>query len=357
MNVTINCNISLSKKLRSLFKDGETKVTLVCDGISDGRGSARLVIMSEDTIIIPTDFVGKETSIMLTPVETEISQNNEEISVGNIFSGQGNNNDEGFAGRLAVTNVPMDNKKISTAIKSKQQIEREIPKQFEVTKNPAFKKFVSTVEELLTEARRASESKNSNIDLDSITDKRQKAISFELKEKAEAMDKTAFIVNDKCASLAINDLGINLMLNIPYDLSNISAKRILLSRELLSAIKQGYVRIITPNEVGGFHKKIKEIESYGLKTYGKVEEAEKAIEERLEGGDVNDTGMTMELDPNDFDKPSEQEILASQVGQPVFSGTTTLSGGIRKTMHGNTQSINNKPSMSSNPNLKPIRKK
>ena len=361
MNITINCNISLSKKLRSLFKDGETKVTLICDSVTDGKGSARLVIISEDTILVPNDFVGKETSIMLTPVEIEINQDNEEISVGNIFSATSNGTNEGFVSRLAATNAPTDNKKIATAIKPRQQIEREIPKPFEVTRDPNFKKYISTVEELMIEARMASESKNSNVNLDAISDKRQRAIAIELKEKAEAIDKRAYIVNDKCASLAINDLGISLLLNIPYDLSNISAKRILESKELQSSLRNGLVRIISPNEVSSFHKKIKEVESFGLKTYSNPEEAERAIGQR----NVNDDGMAIDIDNdlelgNDLDEPSEQEELATHVGRPVLSGTTTLSGGIRRSTHGSSGSraLNrtNNPT-NTNPNLRTIRKK
>jgi hypothetical protein len=349
------CNVSLSKKLRSLVKDGETKITLVCNNVVDGRGEAKLVIISEDTILIPNDFINKETSIMLTPVDSEIENTGGE-SVGSIFSGEGGESG-GFVGRLAVTDAPNE-KKVATSIKSKDQINKEAPKQFGISlNNPSYQKFVSTVEELLAEAKRASETKNSKINLDSITNTRQKALAMELKEKEEAIDKRAFIVNDKCASLTINDLGINLGLNIPFDLSNISAKRILLSRELISAFKSGLIKIVSPDDVPNYHKKLKENESHELKTFSNKDAAERDIENRYESRDGDDSGMIIELGGGDLDGPSEQEKLASEVGKPVLSGTTTLSGGVRKSVHGGGSSnLSNRPPSSPGLQNKAIRK-
>jgi hypothetical protein len=348
------CNVSLSKKLRSLVKDGETKITLVCNNLVDGKGEAKLVIVSEDTILIPNDFINKETSIMLTPVDSNIENTGGE-SVGSIFSGEGGESG-GFVGRLAVTEAPVNEKKVATAIKSKDQINREAPKQFGTSlNNPSYQKFVSTVEELLAEAKKASETKNSKINLDTITNIRQKALAMELKEKEEAIDKKAFIVNDKCASLTINDLGISLELNIPFDLSNISAKRILLSRELISSFKSGLIKIISPDDVPNYHKKLKESESYGLKTFSNKDAAERDIENGYEN--ANDSGMVMDLGESDLDGPSEQEKLASEVGRPVLSGTTTLSGGVRKSVHGGGSSnLSNRPPSSPGLQNKVIKK-
>ena len=73
MSITLNCNVSLSKKLRALMGD-MGHITLVVNQVVAGKGQGKLVVgienesgqYSPDTL---DALLGSETSIMLTPIE------------------------------------------------------------------------------------------------------------------------------------------------------------------------------------------------------------------------------------------------------------------------------------------------
>jgi hypothetical protein len=332
MDITIKCQLSLSKKLRALIQEGEVRVTMVAPSITDGRGEANLVISSDKAMnkSLP-DFLGKETSIILVPIDiSDVTVEHE--SVGTIFTKNVPKKATAKPVRTAIDKIatyetPEDGEE-GYAIKTEEEIEEETPPPMKITKTPAFRNYIDSLE-LLDKATKDALGKTSDIDLSKIQDRRKLAEAMEIKEKAEAIDVDAYIVNDKCANLAINDLGINLVLNMPFNLANISAKRIMGSRELKSMFRAGLVKFIRPDEVQKY-----------------VAQAERAIEKptlevyssRYEAGDSmeNNEGMKMErmdMDLQDLEQPTEEEILLTNLtSRPVIPNRM---GGTTKSVHGN----------------------
>ena len=330
MDITIKCNLSLSKKLRALIPEGETRITLVASSITDGRGEAKLVISSDKNLnkSLP-DFLGKETSIMLVPIEMEdITMDNN--SVGTIFTKSSHKNVSKpdkirtVVNKMAAEEPPEIGEE-GYAFKTKEEIGEEIPKVFEETKNPSFKEYVDSLEALDIAVKKAR-NKMSAINPENIQDPRKRAEAIELKEKSEAIDVNAFIVNDKCAVLAINDLGINLSLNAPYNLANISAKRIWGSRDLKAMFDANLVKFIQPNEIDSYVKMAEEaFEKPTLEVFD-IRGAEKHSEESGMGVEK------MEIDVDDYG-PTEQENLLTNL-TPLPTAQTR--GGVTKSIHGNT---------------------
>ena len=68
MNVSLNCKISLSKKLRLLLgKEGT--ITLTTSILIDGKGMGKLSLMSEEDNDKCFQLDTTETSIMITPTD------------------------------------------------------------------------------------------------------------------------------------------------------------------------------------------------------------------------------------------------------------------------------------------------
>lgn len=339
MDITIKCQLSLSKKLRALIQEGETRVSLVASSITDGRGEATLRISSDKKINTVSDFIGKETSIMLVPLEMQnVSVNNDAVS--SIFSKAPKSpkpttpvGKRPSVERMAVVEPPEDDGDEAWSVKTQEEIQEEIPEAFEETKQPAFKRYINTMAELDL-AIKAAKNKSSDIDIDSIQDARKRAEAIELKERSEAIDVDAFIVNDKCANLAINDLGINLVLNAPYNLANISAKRILCSRELKAMFNQGLVKFIKPEEINSYVKRAERaIENPTLEVFSSPEEAG----EHMERSGMNVERMDMSID--DLARPSDTEMILTN----LTSRPAVKSGGVTKTVHGNTSARPTRP--------------
>jgi hypothetical protein len=102
------------------------------------------------------------------------------------------------------------------------------------------------------------------------------AVAMEQKEKEEAIDIPAYVVQESCRSLTINDLNISLTLNVPYDLSNISAHRIASSIELKKLIKNGTVKFVRPEELEDYVDRAEEAfstDDRGLQTYSNIGDA------------------------------------------------------------------------------------
>lgn len=323
MDITITCNVSLSKKLRSIMGDGEGRVVFVMDSIIQGAGEGSLLISGENlNSNAAQQILEKETSIQFTPmaVKNEIPSVH---SVSNIFS-SGDIQKGGV--RTAVDKIaattPPEKGEASHSIKGAEEIE--VPEPFPEYKNPQFRSFVSSFEELMM-AVKAAQGKESEIDVDSIENPREKAVAIEAKEKAEAIDMAAYVVNDTCKSVTINDLDISLGLNIPFDLSNISAKRVAASGDLKAMIRANVIKFIKPEEVVKYMKKTQseEIEKYGLEAYGSAEEAERAIGQIPEAEQID-------IKVNDS-SPNEQEQLSGLVN---LTGSPSSSNGITITSHG-----------------------
>jgi hypothetical protein len=286
MNITVKCNVSLSKKIRALSKNN-TKCTLVTGTLENGVGEGELSISVDDDANMG-DIFNKETSIMIVPISyTEgafLSVNTEETKpVSNLFMNGANIEDDEnpVIKKIGATRPPENKRQNSTSVKSKTQIQKETPVQFKETQIPEAKKYITNMTQLL-EAIHLAENKKSDVDITKIQNPRLKAVAMEEKEKAEAIDYPAFVVNHSRAALTINDLGISLSLNIPYNLNNVSAKRLANSKELLSLFRANLIKFVSPDEVQAYRNKVVEQESYGLDVYDNRDQAKAAIGEMSE---------------------------------------------------------------------------
>ena len=84
MNLIFKCNVSLSKKLRTIC---DSDVSLIVSDIQDGKGVASLIVKSESDIKEAKKLLENETSIMLTPLEVNLEAPSYD-AVPNLFSDQ-----------------------------------------------------------------------------------------------------------------------------------------------------------------------------------------------------------------------------------------------------------------------------
>ena len=359
MSISINCKLSLSKKLRALLGKDAT-LTLVSQDIVDGKGTAILILNSEDAKTITNPEELGETSIMLIPVEmAEESPNVQSPVHASIFSTiPSKNMEEPVVQKLAAVHAPEKGRE-AKAIKKEVA---PIPQQFPELKQPECKSWISNMEELIS-AVNVAKGKQANVDLSDAQNDRERAVLMELKEKAESIDAPAWIINDKVGMLSVNDLNISLPLNAPYDLSNISARRVANSKDLKGVIKAGYVRFISPEEkdqiilniVGG-----DENTAVGsLAVFDNHEQAMENIGTTHISESRNDrrtpiiSDNTMELTEEDLNSPTEDEGMILNLTQNMATvklrKETPLTETSRKTTHGNIPTT-------PKPGIKPIRK-
>ena len=371
MNISLNCKISLSKKLRALLKNGGT-ITLTTSDLVDGKGDGKLSIFSEGDLTTFSELpeeLKSETSIMLTPIEIadEVPSANTKMhaSIFNNLPKKGES--DPIVDRIAATHAPEKNE-VARAIKK----EIVIPEAFETLNEPECKEYITDLQELIATANLTSKNKKGNdIDVESATSDRERVILMELKSKADAIDVPAWIVNDKVGRLTINDLDISLPLNVPTNLGNVSARKILASRDLRGLIKDGYVKFITPDEIEGFmgesevtqdrgslevFDNVDEAMAKAFKTKGKHTESTKpsrSIRRRdeIEDGDEDTREEeVIDLEQEDLDRPTEEESMVLNLTKNApkvksFSNTPT-SHGNRPTTH------SNKPKTTSVPTIK-----
>lgn len=351
MNISLNCKLSLSKKLRALI-DKEASLTLVSQDIVDGKGTAILTLNSDN---IPNQFDSKigETSIMLTPVEiTEESPNAQSPVHASLFSTVPKKHQkEPVVTKIAVVNAPEKGEE-SRAIKE----EVEVPEVFSEVKNEECKVWVKNMEDMVA-AINVAKGKKSDIDLDSAHNDRERAILQEMKEKEEAIDIPAWIVNDKVGMLSVNDLNISLPMNVPYDLSNISARRILMSKELRGLLKEGYIRFVSLEEKDQFILRASgELETIdGIDVFDNHEKAMENMESEKSssGNPVIDEKNAMTITEEDIESKTEEESMVLNLTQnmPTVKTNRSVPVGNRKTTHANISSETPK-----NPNIKTVRK-
>lgn len=330
-DMSFECDISLSKKLRAIIGDSEATVTLVSTPIKNGQASATLIVSSANIDMnVANQSLGKETSIQLTltSVKDEVPGN---PTITNLFStGNHTNGPRTVVDRVAVTKAP-ERTQISHAVKRAEEIVT--PEEFPEYEETQFISFVSSFSELMM-AVKAAQGKESEIDLDKIDDPRQKAIAKEIKEQAESIDMPAYIVNDSCASLSINDMDLSLVLNTPFNLSNISAKRLQNSGDLKAMIRQKLVKFINPDEIGKYMNiASKGVEQPVLDIYDR----DGAIDaSRNNTATAFPDATPMDILVNDDVTPSEQEQLAGLIN--LTSMGDASAGGSRTTFHGDNSS-------------------
>lgn len=340
--ITIKCQVSLSKKLRALIGNNKTILTLITESLQDGKANANIIFDLEDvTQKSVDDLMNTETSIMLTPTDITDGIPKDAEIITNIFASETSDEDlskepeESPINSLASFSAPEKKKDVAYAIKSKNTIAKQVPKAFVETKNPNFVKYVTTLDQLLT-AIRLAENKTSDIDVESIQDPRKRAVAMEAKEKAEAIDYPAFVVNEKCANLTLNDLGINLLLNVPYNLENVSAKRLAESKDLKNMFRMGMLKFIAPEE----------IKSYLRKAESAVGKPELEIlngraRDAAENMDSVERSNEVQVDLDEINEPTEQERLASLTSMPIREDKMS-DNGVRRSTHGDNMPRRNR---------------
>lgn len=344
MDIKVECRVSLSKKLRSIIGDSEGGVVLVVDKLNNGNGTGNLMIHGEFlNLNAAQQILGQETNIQFTPysIVEETTYKTEPVS--NLFS-SGDISQRGKrtpVDKLAAT-TPPSRKEVAHAIKKREEIIT--PDDFIETEDPDYNRFVSSLEELMM-AVKAAQGKESDIDIEAITDPRKRALAIEMKEQAEAIDIPAYIVNDSCSSVTLNDIDLSLNLNMPVNLSNISAKRLAQSGDLKSMVRSGMIKFISPENVSDYRKKaIQGVEKHGLETYSTRDEAEIAIARTGAQSTYSSESqypttkdadiMYIDDNPNDI---SEQEQLAGLIN--LSGNSSSNDDGVRTSYHGSGNGI------------------
>ena len=344
MNVSINCKLSLSKKIRSLIGK-EATLTLVSQDIIDGKGTAILSLSSDSLFDVNPEEMG-ETSIMIIPVETaQGTPNDQSMICSNIFSDISNHDEtKQIIKKVAVICAPEKGQE-ATAIKEKT----EIPKSFSDLNNDECLRWINNMKEFI-EVAGLIKNKKSSIDLESVQNKREKAVLMEKKEKEESIGIPAWIVNDKVGMLFINDLDISLPFNSPYDLGNISAKRVVASKDLKILLRENFVRFISPEErqqyVSGAVNE--EERSSGLEIFDHHDQAIDNMNVIKESNLVIDDSKSMEIDEKDILEPhtEEENMILNLTQNMPTKKVPVVSSEIKKTIHGSAkEEVTPKPSM------------
>jgi hypothetical protein len=341
------------------------KITLVANDLVDGKGMGKLILQSDnlakvDPHEMPEELKG-ETSVQINPVSLtkEIAPTNASVEVGSIFStaedqpAQTNDPAQMHQGvnrtavdRLAATVAPEQGAE-GQAIVTKDEVPT--PQEFRQLEDPECKTFVSSLQELMVEVE-AAKTKSSGIDLDSIANPRERALAKEQKEQMEAIDKSAFVVNDQAGVLSINDLDITLALNMPYDLSKISAKRIAGSSELKGLIRSGLIKFITPDEIPQYTNRAV-YEAPSLSVFDNKDQAEANMATMQDNSAVGTVSQAptqlhsqngpmisedaMEVNADNFDQPTEEELMIQNLTSGMGANPqATTSKGVRTTVHG-----------------------
>ena len=340
MNTSINCKISLSKKLRAwLGKEGS--ITLTTSGLVDGKGVGVLSLVSDNDITVELDTT--ETSIQLTPMEmTDEVPTNATTSHANLFSSVEGGKQKAISkvvSKIAATQAPEKGKE-GTAIKETV----ETPQAFESLKDPECKNWISNMQEFVT-AINAARGKKSDVDVTIARNKLEEAALQEQRDKDEAIDTPAWVVNNKGGILIINDLGITLLPNAPMDLSNFSAKRIAASRDLRELLKSGYLEFISPEERDQYIMEGMPEETVGsLEVFSNHEEAEAAITNNRKHAVINETDA-MDLEADDLERPTEEESMMLDLTQAMPTNKTKTAQASkpvenRRSSHGGKQRAN-----------------
>lgn len=354
MNITLNCKISLSKKLRAIMGKGGT-ILLQTSSLDDGKGEGRLSFISDSAPEMTelTDDLKTETSIMLTPVSIADDVPDSDSSMcASIFSTGGlDDKKDPIVKKIGVV-TPPDKGKESRAFKEKA----DVPKQFDTIKNSECRKWVQNMSELI-EAINAAKSKKSSIDLNAAQSDRERAVLLEMKEKEEAIDIPAWIVNESAGQMTINDLNISLPFKSPFDLSNLSSKRIAASKDLKGLLNAGLIKFISPSDIKKYLKDDDEEErDNSLEVFDRHEDVEHSIKygdgkKTISREDLVEVDEVADENADELTE-DEQMIINLTKNSPKVKAVNTLPEGTKHTVHGNSSP--RQPDSESR--VKPIRK-
>jgi len=373
MQVALKCKISLSKKMRNVLQNGGS-IVLTSDSISSGKGEGVLVLTDNgNTELNVSDLMSKETSIMITPVEVSngdsrvsniyADQNNQQPSVSNIYTDQNNQPQNNQPSSRGVTNVfsdrkgsnqsrsPIDRMAATSPPEHGQnnrayytQDELTVPKQFEQTQDANFISYIKDYQELIN-AIKVSKEKQSDVNVEPIYDDdpmhvvRQKALLLEKKDMQESIGCDAYVVNEMCASLTVSDIDLDLPLNMPKNLGNMSARKLASSRQLWELFRKDFIRLVSPNEADHLLKnagKMNQTYVPQLDIYDSSYEAGDDIYASSHGSSMAEAEV-IDLD-SAYNRSSVSEEMSNfrtaRGSAPSGGGAQSLSGGTRRTVHG-----------------------
>ncbi len=319
-----------------------------------------------------------DTSMLGTPLETFFTQDFEP------YKGRKTTTSKDIVDKIAATSPPnIDD--IPYSFKDEDEIEDEVKdsnENLEALKNPEFKRFVTDLNSFY-DALHRNKNKQSSIDLSKYEgNPRQYAVMEEQKRLEESIDVPAYIVNEKYASLMVNDLDLTLGLNSPIDLAKFPVKKLLSSNELKNIIKQNYVRFVSPAEANKIlMKKMEQEENEFTQNEIIDRDADEEDDSAPKGKQISkvrsvtslrdrdaseildligDSGKGERADiidlEGDLDGPTEEEGLVNLVGKPMptmpkgANRSTT-----RVTSHGSVKRPDPNPSrQATNVNKSPV---
>jgi hypothetical protein len=380
MQVALKCKISLSKKMRNVLQNGGS-IVLTSDSIASGKGEGVLVLSDNGNAELDvSDLMSKETSIMITPIEVSTGesrvtniyndQTQQPPSVSNIYNDNGQQSPNVQPSSRGVTNVFSDNRSNSQqrnpidrmaatsppehgqnnrAYYNKDELT--VPKQFEQTQDADFISYIKNYQELIN-AIKVSKDKQSSVNVepiseyDSIHTKRQKALLLEQRDMQESIGCDAYVVNEMCASLTVSDIDLDLPLNMPKNLGNMSAKKLASSRQLWDLFRKDYIRLVSPNEADHLLKNAGTMNQTFVPELGIYDSRYEASDEIYTSGPGSRTpdADVIDLDAS-YNQSEESELMGnfrtarggSPSGPPrgASGGSIqTMSGGTRRTFHG-----------------------
>jgi len=366
MNITLNCKVSLSKKLRSLVGNSGNLV-LTVENLVEGRGRGRISLSSDENVDVGAALEIGETSIMITPTDiTEgIPSNNHPVAT--IFSTLPTKQEvssEGVVRKIATVQPP-ETDEIPEAVVPASEVPTPAP--FVELDEPECKEYIKDLSGLM-EAVATAKTKVSNVSLEGVDDPREKAILLAEKEAQESLGVPAHIILDNCAALTLNDLGIALTKGMPFDLSNVSARKIAASSNLKEALKSGFVKFIAP-EVQASYAEGAMLELDGGTTnydvYDRPDAAgnrsavdgpsqiidgpnpaqsaapkrtANAVASRKEVKEAVIDESAMEITADDMEAPTEEQSIINLTGVgtvPSATRTSSVVANKRKSSHGN----------------------
>ena len=353
----MNCKISLSKKLREVLgKNGGTLV-LTTSELQGGKGMGTLSLSSElskQYTGIPEELE-RETSIQIEAVEivSEVPSGDSPVHAAIFSTVPQKGESSPVIDKMAAVHAP-DRGEEAHAVVAKKDVKT--PEAFTTLEEDGCREWIGNMEELI-EAIRDAKGKKSDIDPDMAQNERERALLLELKEKDEAIDKPAWIVNSGAGTLILNDLDITLPINSPYDLSNISARRIIMSQDLKGLIKAGYVKFISPAEKDRYiMSQVEDNRTIGLDVFDSPEEAEANMANSVSTNPVIDEENYIDITEDDINGLTDEESMMANLTQdmPKQSTASTISTSEtqRHTVHGGSKSSGT----TKTPNISPIRK-
>jgi hypothetical protein len=351
----LKCKISLSKKIRSILRNGGS-IVLASDSINGGKGEGTLVIkdrMNKELEI--EELFGQETSIIITPIEEIETPLNSTVS--NIFydKGEKSNNQRTLIDKIAATEIPENN---NHSYYNKDEIQ--VPEQFQETQDQGFINYVRDCQELIREINN-SKNKSSDIKVEAINENdppavvMNKLMQMEKKEMQESIGKDAYVINKKCASLTINDIDLDLPLNYPKNLGNISAKKLANSKDLWNLFNSDMINLITPQEANHLCKNLRNIMDKGvpgeLEIYDSIYDAQEVMYDPGSGKNKPEThdfrdAEILDLSVESLENDSE-EMKNLRMSKDIQKNNNisrnpealSLSGNVRKSFHSSGDSV------------------